>query len=1010
MDIERSLRAIQSLSDLPHLVATLGHQPLWEPVPEQAWNTRGTRAFKVSAVGQTGDLPWLALESSCPERDAAMLARRLFGRGRVAMVLALDCETRRLAVAVGFARCPSVQLDLTNPGCERLATIVGLAGGSPGGPLAFAARAAETLSAEPIGRRFFREFQATLDRMAASLRGAVPQDHRQPLVLLHLTRVLFLYFVQAKGWLAGRERFLAEEVDRCLIRRRRIHRDLLRPLFFGTLNQPMSQRGRSACKFGSIPFLNGGLFEPHALERRYPSDLSNELWRDAFDHLFERFHFTVSEKGTRGSVAPDMLGRVFEGVMEPEARRVSGTFYTPALLVERLLDAALLPLLSRSLRCSESDAHSRLNDRDPSVAGLLETVTLLDPAVGSGAFLLGALERLSALGPAELDSTARKRRVLQQNLFGVDRNPASVRLTELRLWLAVIADDPAERAENVHPLPNLDCLIRQGDSLFDPLGLALAGDHPRPSRELAAELAGLRYEVVNASGPHKRALGRRLDAAERRALGHALQAAEQKQIDAIAQCLQQARTLDLFGRRRGLDPKLCSRLKRIRSCLRGLRQARRRLSDNGEVPWFHYQSHFADVFARGGFDIVMGNPPWLRSEAIQPQIRRQLEGRYRWWRIRSRSFGNSPDLAVAFLERAFELCAPGGTVAMLVPAKVMTATYGAVARHELASTATLHVIADLTGTPEASFDATVYPLALVASKSTPLREHRVRTTLHPESGTRLRQWELSGGGPWILAESEVREVVTGLRQDHASLSESITCHLGIKTGLNRVFLDPPPDLEPEVLRWAVRGRDVKPFRCHCRRRLLWTHDSQGRPALRLPPKAAAYLEPHQAALRARRDYRGGQLWTLFRVRPALARYRVVWSDLARRLTALALISRSDLERIPLNSCYIAPVGSASRANALAAWLNSTWIRAIARLGAVPAAGGFARFNAQVVSRLPCPRSVLADATLADLGKNGRTGALIQTDLDELAARHLGLSRSAQSALRAVVDGVPGHRR
>jgi hypothetical protein len=1009
MDIERSLRAIQSLSDLPSLVATLGHQPLWEPVPDQTWNTRGTRAFKVSAVGQTGELPWVAFESSVPERDGAMLARRLTSRGRVAMVLALDCRTRRLAVAVGFARCPSIQLDLANPGGEALAALGGLAGSSPGGALAFAARAAEILSAEPVGRRFFRQFQATLDRMAAGLRGAVPRDYRQALVLLQLTRVLFLYFVQAKGWLGGRERFLAEEVDRCLIRRRRIQRDLLRPLFFGTLNQPIPQRSPSARGFGSVPFLNGGLFEPHALERRYRSDLSNELWREAFDQLFERFHFTVSEDGPRGSVAPDMLGRVFEGVMEPEARRVSGTFYTPALLVERLLDAALLPLLSKSLGCTEGEAHRRLNEGDPCIPGLLGTVTLLDPAVGSGAFLLGALERLAALGPSELDPSSRKRRVLQQNLFGVDRNAAAVRLTELRLWLAVIADDPADHAENVHPLPNLDCLVRQGDSLFDPVGMALAGDHPQPSRELAAELTGLRHEVISASGPHKRALARRLEVVEQRALGHALGAAEQIQLTAVAECLQQARTLDLFGRRRGLDRKLCSRLERLRSGLRELRQARRRLSQEREVPWFHYQSHFADVFARGGFDIVIGNPPWLRSEAILPQLRRQLEGRYRWWRIRSRSFGNSPDLAVAFLERALELSAPGGTIALLVPAKVMTATYGAVARHELASTATLHVIADLTGTPEAAFDATVYPLALVASKSAPLREHRVRTALHPEGGTRLKQSELSGGGPWILAGSEVRGLVTELGQVHAKLGATITCHLGIKTGLNRVFLDPPLDLEPELLRWAVRGRDVMPFRCRCRRRLLWTHDGQGRPALRLPPRAAAYLERHEAALRARRDYQGGQLWTLFRVRPAIARYRVVWSDLSRRLTAMALTSRSDLGRIPLNSCYVAPVGSASRADALAAWLNSSWIGAIARLSAVPAAGGFARFNAQVVERLPCPRSALADPTLAQLGRAGRTGAPIQTDLDEVVARHLGLSHSAQSALRALVDGVPRHR-
>ena len=84
-------------------------------------------------------------------------------------------------------------------------------------------------------------------------------------------------------------------MEQCLAHKRRIHRDLLRPLFFGTLNRPRAQRSRVAALFGSIPFLNGGLFEPHPLERRFRADIPNPVWRDAFDQLFERFHFTVTE-------------------------------------------------------------------------------------------------------------------------------------------------------------------------------------------------------------------------------------------------------------------------------------------------------------------------------------------------------------------------------------------------------------------------------------------------------------------------------------------------------------------------------------------------------------------------------------------------------------------------------------------------------------------------------------------------------------------------------------------
>ena len=1006
MDLANTLCSIRLLSDLPRLVAALGHQPMWEAVPDEAWNRRAHRQIRIWAVGRTCELPWFALESTAPERDAAALAGRICRRGGVGLVLALDPEIRRLAVALGFERLPRIALDLTNSDPETVASLARLAGVPEGGTLAFAAKAADALSAESVGRRFFREFRLTLDRLAAGLPSPMSPDDRHSLALLQLTRVLFLYFIQTKGWL-GRERFLSEQVDHCLDRRRRIHRDLLRPLFFGTLNRPMETRSRIATGFGPIPFLNGGLFEPHPLERRCRADIPNHLWLDAFERLFERFHFTVAERNNAGLVAPDMLGRVFEGVMAPEARQASGTFYTPAVLVQGVLEAGLIALVASRLGCGEAQAERRVASPDPATTNVLSSITLLDPAVGSGAFLLGALERLSAAaGPVAV--SAARRRVLQHNLFGVDQSATAVRLTELRLWLAVIADDPAECAAAVSPLPNLDCLIRQGDSLFDPIGPAGTGHRGAP--ELVDELCRLRREVITASGFSKRTLLRRLRAQEARALATTLTAAEAGCSADIAECVAQARSNDLFGQRRGLDRELQVRLAELRSRLRQLRQARRRLARDGEVPWFHYQSHFADVFARGGFDLVIGNPPWLRSEAIPADQRSRLAGRYRWWRASGRGYGNSPDLAVAFVERGVELAGPGGVVAMLVPAKIASARYGAVARHELASRITLHAVADLTRCGGSEFDATVYPMALVASRTLPESDHRVRINLALTDEPGPRQTELRGGGPWILMGGRIGRVLAAMEQEHPKLGDTISCHLGVKTGLNHVFLNPPITLEAELLRWAVRGRDLKMFTCEPRLRLLWTHDLGGRVRRELPPRVRAYLGAHEAELRARRDYQGGPWWTLFRTRSAVARYRVIWSDLARRLVAATLVTTRERELIPLNSCYAVTVSSADRAHALAAWLNSTWLRAAARAVAMPAAGGYARFNAEVVGRLPLPNLALLDSNLVRLSRAGRRGLAVQDEIDDLVAAHLALSSSAQSALRHVVDGPTGNRR
>lgn len=1004
MDLETLLPSIRSLQHLTGLVAALGHQPLWEEVPDEPHSSEAGNP-RLTVVGRTGSLPWFAMESTCPEHDAERLARRLSRRGRVCLALALDPRSSRLAVAVGSDGCPRLEVDLASPSVEAVASLTRLAASTEDSSLAFAARAADALSAETVGRRFFRVFRATLERLAAGLPGLIHPEDRHGLALLQLTRILFLYFIQTKGWLGGRERFLAEELDRCLARKRRIHRDLLRPLFFGTLNRPADLRSRSATSYGPIPFLNGGLFEPHPLEKRFQADISNELWRDAFDQLFERFHFTVAEGERHGGVAPDMLGRVFEGVMAPEARRASGTFYTPASLVGSVLDASLIALIAARLECGEGEAERRFRASDPEAARILSSITLLDPAVGSGAFLLGALERLSGLG-TEGAPTTRKRRVLQQNLFGVDLSTAAVRLTELRLWLAVIADDFTERAADVAPLPNLDCLIRQGDSLFDPVGSDIVPHKP----EIVTELSTLRRAVVTASGTEKQALVRRLRALEARALEASFTAAENRTRAEVSDCLHEARSRDLFGRARGLDRTLATRLRELRSRLRSLRQAHRRLAREGELPWFHYGSHFADVFARGGFDLVAGNPPWLRSEELPPPMRGRLAGRYRWWRTSGTGYGNRPDLAIAFLERALELAAPGGMVAMLVPAKIASAGYGVTARHSLASNTTLHVIASLTEDDGAEFDATVYPMAIIASKAPPSSQHRVRTTLALTGEPGISQSGLAGGGPWILVRDRLRNVLETLQSDHPALEEWCVCHLGLKTGANHVFLNPPRDLEPEVLRWAIRGRDVAAFHCVPKIRLLWTHDAEGLPRLELPPHCTAYLARHHSRLRARRDYSGGPPWTVFRVRPAIARHRVVWADLARQLMAVPLTTPNDLHHIPLNSCYVAPMKTAAEAERLAACLNSTWLRAVARLGAVPAASGFARFNARTVARLPLPPSALADPSLTRLAQEGRAGALAQEDLDEVLAAHLGLSSNAQSVLRAVVDAAARHRR
>lgn len=998
MSLARALAAVDALHDLPRLVGELGHEPLWQELPP----LHGAR--RAATVGRLGDFTWLGVEAECPALAlAGRIARRMAEEGRVAGVLAFYPGGREIGIGIGFGGCAVLRIDLDAPSRIALASLARLRGAGEPNATAFAARAEAAVSGRGIGREFFRQFRETLQALEGAIEGGPRREaERRALALLQLTRVLFLYFVQSKGWLDGRSDFLARAVDGCLGRRRGLHRHLLQPLFFGTLNRPRAERSAAVHGFGRIPFLNGGLFEPHALERSYRIRIPDPAWRDAFDRLFERFHFTVAEEeGDGPSIGPDMLGRTFEGVMDPGERKSSGTFYTPARLVGEVVGAAMAAYVAARRDGDDAAAAAALERRDPAATALLDFVTVLDPACGSGAFLLGALEHLARLREKPGGRAAARRAVLRRSLFGVDLDAMAVRLAELRLWLAVVADDPADEPPRVRPLPNLDCLVRQGDSLFDPAGLAPTGD-PAAAKRLGA----LRSRLVGATGAAKRVLVAELRGLEREAALAACSAAERRLEHDAKELIEAARAPSLFGERARPGAAARARLAEIRLALARARSARRRLAREDGVPWFHYASHFADVMQRGGFDIVLGNPPWVRAEELAPEQRERLAGRYRWWHgSRSRGYAHRPDLSVAFLERGHELVREGGAVAMLVPAKLAAAGYAGAAREALAARTTIHAIADLTGDARAAFDATVYPMALVTTRRAPDRGHQVRTTLAPTDGTAVPQHEL-GAAPWILGGGIAR-LIARLRDALPAVGEHHRCRLGVKTGADDVFLDPPA-VEPELLRWAVRGRDVRPFAVVPKRRILWTHDRHGAPLAALPPLAARHIAASAEVLRRRADYAGGPPWTLYRTDAALGPHRVVWRDLAQVLTAVALSGAGAAALVPLNTCYCIDARSGDEAHALAAWLNSTWIRAIARATAAPASGGFSRYTASAVGALPLPPDGGA-ARLCALGRQSARGQDAQEQIDQEVASLLSLSRDERNVLAAAARHAPDRR-
>jgi hypothetical protein len=609
----------------------------------------------------------------------------------------------------------------------------------------------DVLGRESLTRRFYRALDRGVERLAKTMVVGIAArpsgDDRRALALVSASRLLFLAFLEAKGWLDGDRGFLGRTYMECVGGAGDYHARVLRPLFFGTLNTPAHRRAPRARAFGRIPFLNGGLFAPTALERHMGrAEFTDEALGALFGDVLERYRFTAREDcrtWSEAAVDPEMLGKAFESLMEPRERRVTGAFYTPYPLVERVAQEALTRMLASSeapTSCAEAlfaGATSEALDATTrhAVRARLGRVRILDPACGSGAFLVYVLEMLATVAERVGDPrpvSERRRAVLTRSIFGVDINPTAVWLCELRLWLSVVIETAECDPRRVPPLPNLDHNVRVGDALS---GGGFGGD---PSGERAGvarnvslggrHLASLRERYARSCGARKRTVLRSLERAERaRAIG-AVERDLARVVRARYDAVTVARGRDLFGEstERGVADR--TRRAELRARARMMRARLRALRDGAALP-FMFAAQFADVEAAGGFDIVLGNPPWVRPHAVpladRQRFRRDFAvSRDAAWMPGATAgragagFGGQVDLAALFVERAVSLTCDDGIVALLLPAKLWRCLAGGGVRRLIAERTTVHTIEDWSAARSA-FDAAVYPSLLVARRRAP---------------------------------------------------------------------------------------------------------------------------------------------------------------------------------------------------------------------------------------------------------------------------------------------------
>jgi hypothetical protein len=962
----------------------------------------GDETIDASVSGGGGALRALLIRTRVGPRDGlAALAQRLARRTPqlLWLVVAEDevAEQRVLATWVADRASPRIaalvvdRARVVDSDAEALCAIAAARNDSD---TLTHARWIEILGREGLSKRFYRVLAAIVGDAADALPAQIPAADRSALALLATSRLLFLAFLEAKGWLDGDREFIGNRFVAAMGNGSGIHRHVIEPLFFGTLNTRPSKRASAARAFGRVPYLNGGLFTRSPLERQWrDAHFPDETLMPIVDELLSRYRLTTREQAvgwSEAAVDPEMLGRAFETLMASRARRVSGAFYTPQTIVAEATSEALASYLQSS-GIGEDGARAVVGNGAADAttmqrAGdMLGTLRLVDPACGSGAFLVHALERVAELRGrcgAPGGTSALRRDTLARCIFGVDSNPTAVWLCELRLWLAAVIDEDCDDPLAVRPLPNLDHNIRVGDSLAGGAFAAVArGD--------GVQIEGLRLRYARATGRRKASLARELERAERRVairqVDQAIATATRRRRDLLVA----ARARDLFGACRPVPRPMLDELRRTLRTLREERQAMLR----GAMP-FAWSAAFPDIGTRGGFDVAIGNPPWVRLHNIPPRARERLRREFAVFRLASwdagaegagagRGFAAQVDLAALFVERATQLVRPGGTMALLLPAKLWRSLAGGGVRKLLLRRAPPLLLDDWSESA-AAFDAAVYPSLLVARVGTDAPSSVACALRHRQE---VLRWTLprarlplddTDGSPWVLAPGAVRAAFEVVRDHGVPMAASLfgRPRLGIKCGCNDAFVidDDGADIEPDLLRPLVRGETLRPWHARSSERLLWTHDDTGAPLASLPPRAARHLARFRRTLAARTDARDTtRWWGVFRVDGALpGAPRVVWADVGR-VPRAAYLDASD-PTLVLNSCYVARCPTPDDARALAALLNSPLVAAWLALLAEPARGGYRRFLGWTMALLPIPRDwPRARALLAPVGRHAIDG-------------------------------------
>ena len=528
----------------------------------------------------------------------------------------------------------------------------------------------EAFNVEKVTESFFEDYKKVFFNLRNKIKEqGISQKDSHEFTLQFLNRIMFTYFISKKGWLKYPKFmnwFWTEYKKLDKYGSNEFYEKWLNQVFFKAFNnlsyEIVDLPSEIKETVSSFPYLNGGLFAENDYDLE-GIEITDMIFQKIFE-FFEKYNFTIKENmplESEVAVNPQMIGYVYESLAnvadEIYDRNDMGIFYTHNIEVDFMCKRSLVEYFSKNLPDipKEQIYHFVFDLPEDKwkvenyfskenlwhiLEAACDNLSVVDPACGSGAFLVGMLNILDELykiiykyTERDLTDFERKYRIIQYSLYGVDVMPWAIHAAELRLWLQLIIETELNGNElRQSPLlPNLNLNLRIGDSLVQEVGgvtfniqsnvldASIKKDLENLKREKRLYYENSRTRRFKDTKEFKKEeirlfngiIDNRIEKIQKK-IDFLQKNSKEKQSTLI---IESGKKVEIDDKKREKSKK---EIKKYKENVQKLRRIKEVLKDPKKKP-FVWGMDFSEIFGeKNGFDIVIGNPPYVRQEMISP--------------------------------------------------------------------------------------------------------------------------------------------------------------------------------------------------------------------------------------------------------------------------------------------------------------------------------------------------------------------------------------------------------